>query len=624
MSCCRFTLPSDADGFRVRAVNSAGAGEWSRSVSVPVERPGRVASVGSRSSEYGPLLYWQPVSGAASYDIDARERPFDRNEIRSGITCHEASGECGYLFKSDSHTSQAFRDATQFRIRAVNSAGRSNWSEWVEVPVAVPGVPSGVRFSSGQAAWNSVSGATSYEVISGPDNGESVIRSGLSCCRFTLPSDADGFRVRAVNDAGAGEWSRSVPVLVTQPGPVLGVRYSSGRAVWNAVPGATSYVVRLWYGDAGNNVEGVTCCRYTFDSTHGITHFTIRAVNRAGGGPWSEWVEVTSPPMPPRNLKAVSHGTNQFKVTWSPPSNSGSSPISRYEIQYSRAAIDSSGPWSTSTTVTGTYHVSNTRTRGIRYDISVTAINRDGRRSVPTTTSVSLSAPSTPTPTEPTTSNTIVPKPSRRALQLPRHVLQIYYTAAVAQCPSRLIDWTVLAAIAGIESKHGTYSNTDSHRKRKVRTDMTIVYADTGEPATILGVPLMGQELEIGGERVVHEGILAGKFAGKYGIDDDAVYMQVVGPFQFRPDTWEENLVRYNPIGQDPQNFEDAAHGAAAKLCFWAKRHLDRNTDSSTRDDKAKRFQALSWAILRYNPDYAYVRLIRNEIPTYQNNRESA
>ena len=126
-----------------------------------------------------------------------------------------------------------------FRVRSVNSADSSEWSDWVEVTAAVPIVPTGVRFSSGQAVWNAVSGATSYDVISWPYRSEGTIRTGVACCQFTLPTDADSFGVRAVNSAGTSDWSRSVQVPAQPPGQVSNVRYSSGQARWNAVSGAT-------------------------------------------------------------------------------------------------------------------------------------------------------------------------------------------------------------------------------------------------------------------------------------------------------------------------------------------------------------------------------------------------
>ena len=42
---------------------------------------------------------------------------------------------------------------------------------------------------------------------------------------------------------------------------------------------------------------------------------------------------------PPRSVVATPHGTNQIRVTWSAPANSGSSPISGYELVYSRPTL---------------------------------------------------------------------------------------------------------------------------------------------------------------------------------------------------------------------------------------------------------------------------------------------
>ena len=45
------------------------------------------------------------------------------------------------------------------------------------------------------------------------------------------------------------------------------------------------------------------------------------------------------PPTPPRSVMAVPHGESSLRVTWSAPTSSGSSPISGYELEYSRDAL---------------------------------------------------------------------------------------------------------------------------------------------------------------------------------------------------------------------------------------------------------------------------------------------
>ncbi|MCY3861459.1 MAG: fibronectin type III domain-containing protein [bacterium] len=87
---------------------------------------------------------------------------------------------------------------------------------------------------------------------------------------------------------------------------------------------------------------------------------------------------VITPPSSPQGVSAVAHGERQIRVSWSPPSNSGSSAISHYLVSYSRPAIGFTGPWTSTATVTGTSHTSRNLRYGVTYRVTVTAVNKDG------------------------------------------------------------------------------------------------------------------------------------------------------------------------------------------------------------------------------------------------------
>ena len=100
-------------------------------------RPGRVVGVGYGLGEFGRELFWTPWAGVVEYEIDAREAGGDRADYRDDITCLDIADRCGYLFDWDWQTSDVFRAASEFRVRAVNEAGAGPWSEWVAQTTAV-------------------------------------------------------------------------------------------------------------------------------------------------------------------------------------------------------------------------------------------------------------------------------------------------------------------------------------------------------------------------------------------------------------------------------------------------------------------------------------------------------
>ena len=113
------------------------------------------------------------------------------------------------------------------------------------------------------------------------------------------------------------------------------------------------------------------------------------------------------PPTPPRSVIATPHGESSLRVTWSAPTSSGSSPISGYEVEYSRDALRNHpvygdrGPYNSGpVSVDGRSHTTGAFLRGVTYRVKVTAINRDGLRSEPAT-DIATTRASTTTPPPP-------------------------------------------------------------------------------------------------------------------------------------------------------------------------------------------------------------------------------
>ena len=81
-------------------------------------------------------------------------------------------------------------------------------------------------------------------------------------------------------------------------------------------------------------------------------------------------------------MDADAHGTNQLRVTWSAPSDSGSAAISHYLVRYSRGAIGTIEPYESRWFRTSSRsHVSPELRTGTTYKVEVIAVNRDNRSS---------------------------------------------------------------------------------------------------------------------------------------------------------------------------------------------------------------------------------------------------
>ena len=163
------------------------------------------------------------------------------------------------------------------------------------------------------AAWTAVEGATGYALYR-YDTEWTQVGGTLTATTHTDTGLTTGqtyyYAVAAVNAAGRGPWSESVPITLsssaqTPPAgaPTLSVQAAGATSVtaaWTAVEGATGYALYR-YDTEWTQIGGGTLTATTYTDS-GLTtgqtyYYAVAAVNAAGRGPWSERVPVT--PAPP-------------------------------------------------------------------------------------------------------------------------------------------------------------------------------------------------------------------------------------------------------------------------------------------------------------------------------------
>ena len=333
--------------------------------------PGRVEGVGVEVIEFGRNLFWRPLVGVSGYEIDAREAGGDRADYRGDIGCGETWERCGYLFERDRQTSDAFRGASEFRVRGVNEAGAGSWSVWVSAGEAVPGVEGLAYRRSGSGLvlfWDRLAGAWGYDVEARDAFRAALLRAercGARVCEYVVDEDwnvdgdfrsASDYRVRAVVEekpsrqpGGSferGPWSEWVSVEVSgEPRAVRNLRYGVGsldengfrvsmdRVGWDPVRGADSYELEYEYpGEPARKVRNLAeqaeryeCsrkrCSYRFLRIPQRTvKVRVRAINQDGAGEWSNWVpSVRRPAKAPAITRLVplpGFGADDVVVHW--------------------------------------------------------------------------------------------------------------------------------------------------------------------------------------------------------------------------------------------------------------------------------------------------------------------
>ncbi len=145
------------------------------------------------------------------------------------------------------------------------------------------------------------------------------------------------------------------------------------------------------------------------------------------------------------------------------------------------------------------------------------------------------------------------------------------------------VDWTVLAGIAQVESRHG-----------RIDGDHDLDVDGNVEP------PIRGRALDgTGGTQTIRdtdEGVL----------DGDATWDRAMGPLQFIPTTWSELGRDGNGDGEaDPDNLYDASLTAVAHLCL-------REPGDYTRRHELRR------ALIAYNASGRYAEDVLDWIERYR------
>ena len=231
--------------YRVKACNNAGLSPYSNIVSgnvVVTPKPSApVVKIGNSASSGKPMLTWNAVSGATSYKVYRATSQKGTYSLLGTVTA-----------TSYTNTGAKAGVTYWYKVKAVNSAGESAYSNVVSGRATVTTLTMGHSASSGkpQLTWKAVSGAASYKVYRATaKNGAYTVINTTKALTYTNTGAALGttyyYKVEALNAAGKSLGFSAV--VEGKVAPVLAVGYSSvsgkPQLTWKAVPGATEYQV---------------------------------------------------------------------------------------------------------------------------------------------------------------------------------------------------------------------------------------------------------------------------------------------------------------------------------------------------------------------------------------------
>lgn len=254
----------------------------------------------------------------------------------------------------------------EYRVAAVNDYGKSSYISTncyysgnggggggggggsTTPPSAPTGVSATVIGSQVKISWNSVSNATSYEVLWSETGNSYTYSIGTTSNTYiydTGPYENNYYKVKAKNSYGESSLSSSAYCHYSSggggggggtsaPSAPIGVSaYNAGSTAvpnvkisWNSVSGATSYkVYRSTSASSGySQIGSSTFSTYLYDSNpkNGNNYYKVKAFNSAGGSSYSDYALFNYDangyePCPPHTLtgSATSTGSSSAKIT---------------------------------------------------------------------------------------------------------------------------------------------------------------------------------------------------------------------------------------------------------------------------------------------------------------------
>ncbi len=393
-------VPGTTYYYWVKAVNASGESTFSASapgkinLPVPSAPSGVTASDGTHTDKV--TLTWNTVEGATSYIV------YRGTEDDSSSAVELARDVTGAAYDD---TTAVPGTTYHYWVKAVNASGESAFSASAtgKINLPVPFAPTGVTASNGThtdkvaLAWNDVEGVTSYIVYRGTEDDSSLAVelarnvTGVAYDDTTaVPGTTYHYWVKAVNASGESAFSASAPGKINLPVPSAptGVTASDGThadkvaLTWNAVDGATSYIVYRGTEDDSSSAVELACdvTGVAYDDTTAVPgttyYYWVKAVNASGAGAFSASAlgKINLPVLSAPSGVAASNGTHTDKVTLAWEAVEGATTY----IVYRGTEDDSSLADELARDITGTTYDDATAIPGMTYYYWVRAVNASG------------------------------------------------------------------------------------------------------------------------------------------------------------------------------------------------------------------------------------------------------
>lgn len=340
---------------RVAAVNSAGQGPWSSTVTAaPRTTPGAVTGLSATHTSgqtSASLSFTAPGSDGystiTSYTIEFKEQSASSWTVATTTRATDTS-------TSVTVTGLDGSKSYDFRVAAVNAAGTSAWTSTTNLQATTSAASLVLTWT--QPTFTGSGTLVRYDILY-RKLGDSAwdTKTGTTSTSYTLNelTNGDTYEVRVAaitTDATSSYTSLITGTPVTTPAVPRNVTVTpSARQLlvsWlspltNGGSAVTDYTITYKAKSAGSwttLVDGVsTLNTAAITLLQNGTEYDVRvaAVNAQGTGSASDTVTATPRTTPDApTIETVTGGSNQLLVKWAPPVVNGGAPVTTYRVQY--------------------------------------------------------------------------------------------------------------------------------------------------------------------------------------------------------------------------------------------------------------------------------------------------
>ena len=351
------SVEGTAYAYQVRAHNSAGNGPWSDAVQATrLLVPAAPSNLEAAASAASIGVTWQAPEGSivASYDIE-----YGLSSGTERVTA-SVSGEHDYF----THTGSQGDVQYQYRVRAVNAAGNSPWTDAVTATrVLQPGKPTNVAAAiSGdniEVTWSAPQSVfiDGYHVELRQQELQDWTRHTVTgATSFTHDSPDAGatyeYRVRTHNAGGVSNWSAKATAIwyegAAPPGSVTAQPWNGNTQLlvrWtpSETSGVSGYEVRHRV-DRGEWTTETTTSTLVFHDwdpdTEDLREYSVRSQKDDAYGDWSAIRKFTiAQPSAVTDVVTNIEGTNGVRLHWDAAGKRPTDPV-LHRVQHRQRQLD--------------------------------------------------------------------------------------------------------------------------------------------------------------------------------------------------------------------------------------------------------------------------------------------